>query len=151
MRALILCALVLSGAGIGAACSGEIDNLPTTPDPVIVTETFTGTITVNGAATHNVFALATGSVVATITSLGENAPSKVGFSKGTLAASGTCSAVLVNDNSVVNTSLTGTLTTLSGAVCVRVYDVGVMSEPVNYTFTVTHPYTSRIADFRLQI
>ena len=139
MRALILCALVLSVAGIGAACSGDINDFPTTPDPVIVTETFTGTITVNGAATHNVFALATGSVIATLTSLGENAPSKVGFSMGTLATTGTCSAVLVNDSSVVNTSLTGTLTTLSGAVCVRVYDVGALTEPVTYTFTVTHP------------
>ena len=112
MRALILRALVLSVAGIGAACSGDINDFPTTPDPVIVTETFTGTINVNGASTHNVFALAT---------------------------TGTCSAVLVNDSSVVNTSLTGTLTTLSGAVCVRVYDVGALTEPVTYTFTVTHP------------
>jgi hypothetical protein len=139
MRAFILRALVLSVATLGAACSGDINEFPTTPDPVIVTETFTGTINVNGAATHNVFALATGPVIATLTSLGENAPSKIGFSMGTLATTGTCSAVLVNDFSVVNTSLTGTLTTLSGSLCVRVYDVGAMTEAATYTFTVTHP------------
>ena len=139
MRAFILFALVLSVAGVAAGCSGDINEFPTTPDPVIVTETFTGTINVNGAATHNVFALATGAVRATLTSLGDNAPSKIGFSMGTLATTGTCSAVLVNDFSVVNTSLTGTLTTLSGALCVRVYDVGAMTEAATYTFTVTHP------------
>ena len=44
----------------------------------------------NGAATHNVFTGATGTVTATITSLGDNAPAKVGFSIGTLAGA-TCS------------------------------------------------------------
>ena len=55
MRAIILRALALSFAAVAVGCSGEIDNLPTTPDPVIVTETFTGTLNVNGAVTHNVF------------------------------------------------------------------------------------------------
>ena len=139
MRALILCALVLSTAGFGAACSGDIDDFPTTPDPVIVTETFTGTITVNGAATHNVFALATGSVIATLTSLGENAPSKVGFSLGTLSTIGACTVVLHNDNAVVNTSLSGTVASLNGSLCVRVFDVGALAAPVEYAITVNHP------------
>ena len=38
MRAIILRALVLSVALVAAGCEGEIDNLPTTPDPVFVTE-----------------------------------------------------------------------------------------------------------------
>ena len=92
MKAFILRALVIAMAGVAAGCSGEIDNLPTTPDPVIVTETFTGTININGAATHNVF-----------------------------------------------TGATGTVTSLGGSICVRVHDVGALTEPVSYTFTVTHP------------
>lgn len=138
MKALILPALVIAMAGVAAGCSGEIDNLPTTPDPVIVTETFSGTITVNGAATHNVFTGATGTVTATITSLGEEAPSKVGFSIGTLAGA-TCSVVMHNDAAVVTTSLSGTVSTLNGSLCVRIFDVGALTKPVPYTFTVTHP------------
>ena len=61
-----------------AGCDGEIDNIPTTPDPVIVTDTFTGRLTVNGAQTHNVFTGATGVVTATITSLGETRPKRSG-------------------------------------------------------------------------
>ena len=60
MRAIILLSLVLSAAFVAAGCDGEINNIPTTPDPVLVTETFTGTLTVNGAQTHNVFTSATG-------------------------------------------------------------------------------------------
>ena len=138
MRAFILRALVLSIAAAGAGCSGEINNLPTTPDPVIVTETFTGTINVNGAATHNVFTSATGTVTATLTSLGENAPAKIGFSMGTLAGA-TCTAILTNDNAVVTSNLLGTVSTLGGSLCVRIYDVGALTESVSYTFTVTHP------------
>ena len=137
MRLLTLRLLVLS-LPLLMGCEAEIDNLPTTPDPVIVTETFSGTINVNGAATHNVFNNATGTIVATLTSLGENPPAKIGFSMGTLSGS-TCQLVLTNDNAVTTSVLTGTVSTLAGSLCVRVYDVGALTEPVSYTFTVSHP------------
>ncbi len=138
MRAFILRALVLSLAVTVVGCSGEINNLPTTPDPVIVTETFTGTLTVNGAATHNVFTSATGLVTATLTSLGENAPEKVGISIGTLAGA-SCTVVMHNDNAVVTSYLSGTVSTLAGSLCVRIFDVGKLTAPVEYTITVSHP------------
>jgi hypothetical protein len=138
MKAFILRALLIGMAGAAAACSGEIANLPTTPTPEPVTETFTGSINVNGAATHNVFTGATGTVTATITSLGDNPPAKVGFSIGTLAGT-TCSVVMHNDASAVSTSLSGTVSTLNGSLCVRIYDVGALTASVPYTFTVTHP------------
>ena len=139
MKVFILRALVIAIAGGAAGCSGEIDNLPTTPDPVTVTETFSGTININGAATHNVFTAATGPVTATITSLGDNPPSKVGFSIGTLSAGGTCSVVMHNDAAVVSTALSGTVTTLAGSLCVRIFDVGALTAAVPYTLTVAHP------------
>ena len=138
MRAIILRALVLSVALVAAGCEGEIANLPTTPDPVTVTETFTGTLTVNGAQTHNVFTGATGLVTATNTSLGETAPEKVGLSMGTLAGA-TCTVVMHNDNAVVTSYLSGTVATLAGSLCVRVFDVGKLTGPVDYTITVSHP------------
>lgn len=138
MRAFIFRALVLSIAALGAGCSGEIDDLPTTPDPVEVTETFSGTININGAATHNVFTSATGTVTATLTSLGDNAPEKIGFAMGTLAGA-TCSLIMTNDNAVTTTVLQGTVSTLGGSLCVRVYDVGALTESVSYTMVVSHP------------
>jgi len=139
MRAFILRAIVLSVAVAAAGCEGEIANLPTTPDPVTVTETFTGTLTINGAQTHNVFTGATGLVTATVASLGETAPTKVGFSMGTLSSVGTCTVIVHNDNAVVTTALTGTVANLSGTLCVRIFDVGALTAPVDYTLTVSHP------------
>jgi hypothetical protein len=138
MRLLILHALIASLAVTVAACSGLIDELPTTPDPVITTETFTGTLTVNGGQTHQFFTSATGAVTATLTSLGEAPPETVGFSMGTMAGS-TCTIVLANDQAVVTSVLTGTVSTLQGALCVRMYDVGKLTAPVEYSFTVSHP------------
>jgi hypothetical protein len=139
MRSFMFRLLFVSIAAIAAGCSGDINNLPTTPDPVIVTETFTGTLTVNGGSTHNVFTGATGTVNAAITSLGEAPPTKVGLSLGTLGSSGVCTVVLHNDNAVVSSALTGTVSTLQGSLCLRIYDVGALTGPVNYTVTVTHP------------
>ena len=138
-KVLMLRLLIVSLAVTASACSGLIDEFPTTPDPVITTETFTGTIGVNGSATHPVFTGATGSVVATLTSLGEAPPQKVGFSMGTLSISGVCTIHLRNDNAVVNSALNGTVSTLQGSLCVSVYDTGGLTGPVDYTFTVSHP------------
>jgi hypothetical protein len=129
-----LAALAVTVSG----CSGLIDDLPTTPDPVITTETFTGTLTINGGATHQFFTAASGGITATLTSLGDEPPSRVGFSMGTMAGS-TCTIVLRNDNAVVSSVLTGTVSSLQGALCVSVYDTGALTKSVDYTFTVSHP------------
>jgi hypothetical protein len=136
---MMLRLLMVSLAVSVSACSGLIDDLPMTPDPVPTTTTFNGTLTRNGSQTHNVFPNTTGEVSATITSLGEAPPSRIGFSMGTLSASGTCTVVLRNDNAVVNTSLAGTLSTLSGSLCISIYDTGAMADPLDYAFTVTYP------------
>src|SRR5687767_3034461 len=135
LRLLIIATLAMTAS----ACKGLIDEFPTTPDPVFTTETFTGTLTVNGSATHPVFTGATGAVVATVTSLGEAPPSKIGFSMGTLSITGVCNIHLRNDNAVVNSALTGTVATLQGSLCVSVYDTGALAGPTDYTFTVSHP------------
>ena len=137
LRALVLCRLPLIGVG----CSGDIDNLPTTPDPVFVTETFTGTLNINGGATHNVFTSAhRHRVSATLTSLGDNPPAKVGFSMGTLGCGGTSARwSWPTTTRSSQATVTGTVSTLAGSLCVRVYDVGALTESVPYTFTVSHP------------
>ena len=138
MKKLALQLLIASLAISVSGCSGLIDELPTTPDPVISTETFNGTLTVNGGQTHQFFTAATGTVTATLTSLGENPPEMIGFSMGTMSGA-TCNIVLANDRAVVTSVVSGTVGTLSGALCVRVYDVGRLTGPVDYAFTVSHP------------
>lgn len=138
MRAFKLVALVLPLAMFATACEGDIANIPTTPDPVAVTETFSGTLTKNGAATHTFYNTATGSITATLTSLGEEPPEMVGISLGTFSATQVCSTVLSRDNAVVTTVVEGTVTTLGGSLCVRIYDVGSLTGPVPYEIRVDH-------------
>jgi hypothetical protein len=140
MRSFMYGLSLLLLALVAGACSSIYDDLPTTPDPVIVTDTFTGTITVNGAASHPFFTSATGTVTATLSSLGEAPPAMVGFSLGTYSGT-TCSVTigLFNDKAVVNTIVQGTVSTLGGSLCVRIHDVGSLTEPVPYEIKVQHP------------
>ena len=137
MRLFKFVAFVLPVAMFAVACEGDIASIPTTPDPVTVTETFTGTLNINGAATHSFNTLATGTVTATLTSLGENPPAAVGLSMGTMSGS-TCSLVLTNDRAVVTSIVNGTVTTLVGSLCVRIYDVGSLTQAVPYEIRVEH-------------
>ena len=137
MRLFKFVAFVLPVAMFAVACEGDIASIPTTPDPVTVNETFTGTLNINGAATHSFNTLATGTVTATLTSLGENPPAAVGLSMGTMSGS-TCSLVLTNDRAVVTSIVTGTVTTLVGSLCVRIYDVGSLTQAVPYEIRVEH-------------
>ena len=140
MRSFMLRVFVLPLALLAGACSSVFDSLPTTPDPVIVTDVFTGSITINGAATHPFFTSATGSVTATLSSLGETPPAMVGFSLGTFSGT-TCSVTsgLFNDRAVVNSVIQGTVSTLGGSLCVRIHDVGSLTAPVTYEIKVQHP------------
>lgn len=138
MRLFKFVAFVLPVAMFAVACEGDLASIPTTPDPVTVTETFTGTLTINGAATHAFFTTATGTVTATLTSLGENPPAMIGLSLGTLSTTGICSIILAKDNAVVTIVITGTVTTLSGSLCVRIYDVGSLTAAVPYEIKVEH-------------
>ena len=137
MRAFKFVAVALPLLLAVSACDSALDNIPTTPDPVTVTETFTGSININGAATHTFFTSATGAVTATLTSLGENPPAQVGFSVGTFAGAN-CSLLITNDKAVVTSVVTGVVTTLGGSLCVRIYDVGSLTESVPYEIRVEH-------------
>ena len=137
MRAFKFVAVALPLLLAVSACDSVLDDIPTTHDPVTVTETFTGSININGAATHTFFTSATGAVTATLTSLGENPPAEVGLSVGTFAGS-SCSLIITNDKAVVTSVVGGVVTTLGGSLCVRIYDVGRLTESVPYEIRVEH-------------
>jgi hypothetical protein len=137
MRAFKLVVVALPLVLAVSACESVLDTIPTTPDPVAVTETFSGTVNINGAATHTFFTTATGEVTATLTSLGDTPPAQIGISLGTYAGT-TCSLVLTNDKAVVTSVVSGVVTTLGGSLCVRIYDVGSLTASVPYEIRVDH-------------
>lgn len=131
---LVLLALVALGA---AGCDEDTTpTTPTTPTPT-VTESFTGTLSRNGAATFPFSVAATGQVTATLTELGSSAV-PVGLSLGNWNGT-TCQIVLANDNAVQGTFVTGTMSA-TGNLCMRIYDAsGNIEVTVTFKVDVVHP------------
>lgn len=138
MRFFRLAGVVLVGALVTVGCGeDEAPATPTTPTPTTVTDTFSGTINKNGAATHNFTAAMQGTVTATLTSLMPNEEIVVGFGLGTWNGSA-CNVVLARDQAVKTTVIYGNVNA-SGDLCVRVYDVGNVTTETSYEVTVVHP------------
>jgi hypothetical protein len=127
-------------AFVATACGSDDPTTPTTPTtPVTVTETFSGTVNQNGAATHTFTTQASGTVTATLTALSPDSALVVGLSLGTWNGA-VCQIVLANDNATQATVVTGGVSSF-GSLCVRVYDVGKITaaQPAGYEITVVHP------------
>jgi hypothetical protein len=128
-------ALILCAAALAAACGD--DDTPTAPTdpPVAVTETFSGTLTLNGGVTHRFDVQRAGEASAQLTAL---VPSEaiVGLSVGPLSGQG-CTAQVANDAATSGSRIIGNASV--GVFCVRVFDSAArVTAPVEYTVTVTH-------------
>jgi hypothetical protein len=135
-RAVLLLALVFELAG-AVACGDENDAVTTpTPDRPTTTETFTGTLTVNGAATHPFVATGSGQITLTLTTLSPDAAARIGVSLGTFNGTA-CQIVITNDNATQGATVIG-VAGASGNFCARVQDVGRLTEPTDYTLTIVH-------------
>lgn len=137
-RVTLACTLLLPFAVTG--CGGDIQSLLTpTPDPVYVTDTFSGTLTPNGATSHPfpISSAGGGDVTAVLRAVTPDDTSIVGFSLGTWNGTA-CQAILSNDRATVSASLVGRATS-TGSLCVRIYDIGALSNSQNYEVEVNHP------------
>lgn len=134
-RTLTFFALVLALAG----CNSNNDlSTPTTPTtPTIVTETFSDTLGRNGARTHSFSSQSSGNVTATLTTLAPDSTLVVGLSLGTWNGA-VCQIVLANDSATQATVVTGGVSSF-GSLCVRIYDVGNITDEITYEITVVHP------------
>jgi hypothetical protein len=125
-------------ACLGAAGCGD-NSTPTTPaePPVQVTETFTGTLNVNGAAMHTFLTdKGPAQAQATINSLSPDSAASVSFILGTWNGNN-CQVILVKDDATTGSSLVGTASAV-GSFCVRIADIGRLTAPTDYSITVTH-------------
>jgi hypothetical protein len=130
-------AALLTLALVGTACDNGPEIGPT-PTPVLVTETFTGTVTLNGAISHNFNASTAGTTTATITAL-DPSGAFIGFQMGTWSGA-VCTAVLSNEAGTTSSVLAAG-TQSAASLCVKLHDPnGILTDkPVTYTVTVTHP------------
>jgi hypothetical protein len=138
---LLFVACLIAMAGSGCTNNPTTPTPTPTPTPTILTEVFSGTINMNGAASHSFVSQASGEVRVTLTALSPDPTQIVGLSLGTWTGVA-CQAVVAADRASQLTSITGAVqTSTGGSLCARVYDVGTIAagSPVTYTVTVNHP------------
>jgi hypothetical protein len=109
---------------------------PTPPSPN-VTDTFTGTLTLNGAMTYTFASIGAGGMAATLKTLSADSAIPVGFSVGVWNGT-TCQITLANDNAFQGTTILGSING-PGVLCTRVHDVGKLVEPATFEITIVHP------------
>jgi hypothetical protein len=138
MNALKALALGLLVAATLAGC-GDDTPAVTSPTPTgSTTETFTSSLLVRGSVWRLVTASTAGTLSATLTSASQPA-TVVGFGIGIRNGTGTgCllhSAVTVPAGSAPQLSLPVD----SGAYCVRIFDIGTLTESMGFTITIVRP------------
>ena len=119
-----------------SACHSNASTSPTTTTGGLTTETFTGTVAVNGSDSKTFSVAVTGVVSVTLTA----APVPMGLGVGQPGGASGCTLI----PGASTTATAGTLAQVSGELtpglfCVQVYDVGNQTAPVTYSVTVTHP------------
>jgi hypothetical protein len=136
MLRFVLHALLLGALLSTTACGDdEPSTAPTPTTPVTVTETFSGSIGRNGAATHTFLAQASGTVTMTLTTLADS--EQIGLSLGTWNGSA-CQLVIANTAAVQGAVVVG-IASSAGNLCVFVQDVGKIATAAAYEVTVVHP------------
>ena len=143
MRPLLPGILLLALTTGLAGCNNDNATTPTTPTTTTtttptVTETFNGTLNMNGAVTFPFTATAAGSVTVTLTSVAPDATLAIGLSLGTWTGSA-CQIVIANDAAAQTAAVTGTVSS-AASLCARVYDTGkVPTTPVTFGVSIVHP------------
>jgi len=141
MRRTLHLSVILAAGLAASACNNNNPFLTqptdTSTPAVSTTDTFDGSVTVNGGTTNPFIVNRAGTVTALVSAL-EPADATVGFLIGTWnSTTNSCQLVIVNDAAVAGNTLIGTAS-VSGNFCVRIFDTGRMKGPVNFQVQVTH-------------
>jgi hypothetical protein len=131
---------LLLGALLSITACGSDADAPTSPTPEpppTITETFSGSIGRNGAATHTFLAQDSGTLTVTLTTLAPEGLEAIGMSLGTWNGAA-CAIGIANTNAAQGAVILG-LASSAGNLCVFVQDVGKITDTASYEITVIHP------------
>jgi len=135
MFRLISASALVVVCSLAAGC-GDDTPLPTPDPPTQINETFQGTINLLGADMHLFTTEQTGQATATINALTPDSAARVTFMFGTWNGS-YCTVTFVTDDATTGTNFIGNASG-PGAFCVRISDIGKLTEPTTYSITVSH-------------
>lgn len=135
---MILAAVTAALAGCGndqTTTPTPTDTTPTRDSPA--TENFTSNLTVQGSAWRFVNAIAAGAVTATLTSTDQ--PSTV-VGLGIGLRNGTAGCLVSREVvAVAGSSPRIDATVDAGAYCIKIFDTGSLTTPMNFTVSITYP------------
>ena len=136
----IALAVVFSAALSGASCnllnnitSPSSQTTPTTN----ATETFAGSLAVQGTSRFTFTVTATGTVTATLATLSPNVA--VGMGIGTPSGTTGCTLTSSNSSALAGSTPQITVSQPAGSYCVSVYDVGNLTAAAAFSVIVVHP------------
>ena len=145
LRTIVPLPLVALAALTASACSDNtLSQLAasSTTTPQTFTDTYTGTLSVNGSFQHIFTIQSLGSVTVTIINLQPTTTQIVGLSLGVWTGT-QCSTSPQTGGAASDIATAGSSITLNataaGNLCARLYDVGFITTPVIYTLQITHP------------
>ena len=128
---------MLFAAAAAWGCGSDTTTPPLTPTPAPTTEQFSGDLNRNNATTHPFTVTGTGSVTATLTTVAPDSTIAIGMALGTWNGT-SCQVIIANDRAIQGITVTGA-TSGVGALCLRMYDIGQLTDTASYTVTVVHP------------
>jgi hypothetical protein len=134
MRLRVSAAFLLALAGaVSISCGGITDPSQNQVDPI------SGTIQVGGARGHAFSASKSGEIQVKLTTLTPASVPYLGVQWVQGAGDGTCTGnqLQVNFAPANTTAITGQI--VSGNYCIIVYDPGNLTQPANYSGTISHP------------
>src|SRR5262245_522284 len=119
-----LCAIAVTVALTAVACGNKDTGTTTAPTVTQKTDTFTGTVPVNGSAVHNFTVENSGQVSVTLTAASPPSNVVMGIAVGTPGdnACGPLSGASVSTSAGSSAQLTGVVS--PGMLCVKIFDVG---------------------------
>jgi hypothetical protein len=139
---LAFLAAALAAAG-GVACnSNSTSTLPAVAaTPVYGTDTFNGTVAVQGFDVKPFNVAISGNVTVVLVAAGPPSTITMGVFIGQPATAGSSTCLALSNATISGSAsstplLTGQLTV--GAYCVQIFDVGNQTGPINYTISINH-------------
>ena len=127
----------LSGAGCNLLNDITSPSSPTTPTTTNATETFAGSLAVQGTSRFTFTVAATGTVTATLATLLPNVA--VGMGIGTPSGTTGCTLTSSNSSALAGSTPQITVRQPAGSYCVSVYDVGNLTAAAAFSVVVVHP------------
>jgi hypothetical protein len=108
-----------------------------TPSPTSFTDSWSGSLAKGQAFTYPFTAQQAGTVSASYTSVGTDNSIPLGLAIGTWNGTA-CDLTLLNDSVTVGLVVSGSVSAAAN-LCVRVYDVGYVINPLTFVVQVVHP------------